>query len=116
MPGKLPMSVLSGCRSTTCGWRQLRHHVWSRLTSLRLEGSPATDGMDDQDMLLASISSLTALEELHIGCFIGGLGHPADMAATLQPLHRLQALVGSVVKLCLVHSETLPLHEVHKPR
>lgn len=49
--------------------------------------------MDDQDMLLGSISSLAALEELHIGCFIGGLGHPADVAAALRPLHRLRALV-----------------------
>jgi hypothetical protein len=84
----------------------------SRLTSLRLEGSWATDVMTDHDVLLGSISSLTALEELHIGCFIGGLGHmghPADVAAALQPLHRLRALVRGHQMLAGQLEMTVPI-------
>ena len=83
-----------------------------RLTSLRLEGSLATDVMDDQDMLLGSISSLTALETLHIGCFISGLGHQADVAAALRPLHRLRALVRGCRLLAYQLNDCQDMHRL----
>lgn len=68
----------------------------------------ATDVMADHHVLLGSISSLTALEALHIGCFIRGLGHPADVTAALRPLHRLRALVrGHRLLVCYLEMTVL---------
>ena len=51
--------------------------------------------MFERDSMIGAISSLTSLEELCLHRFVQLGTWPAEVAATLQPLHRLQALVGN---------------------
>ena len=51
------------------------------------------DTVGDYGVLIGAISSLTAVEELRLWGF-HSLGRPADLAAALQPLQCLRALVG----------------------
>ena len=64
----------------------------SRLTSLRLEAWDL--GWQDHAEVTKGISSLSSLEKLYIDGFAVLGSQPAEVAAALQPLHRLRALVG----------------------
>lgn len=65
-----------------------------RLTSLRMDAAACGggDGECHDDDVIQGISSLGWLEELHVSYFEVEC---ANMAATLQRLHRLRALVGN---------------------
>jgi hypothetical protein len=70
-------------------WHSRLVGITPRLTSLRLEAAVYNGGGDD---VIRSISSLVRLAELHVS----NMEVPsAAMAAALQPLHRLQALVST---------------------
>ena len=64
--------------------------------------------------MIGGISSLSSLEKLCLFSF-EQLGHwPAEVAATLRPLHRLRALVGGTIQQCL--PSEAPSHEAYVRR
>ena len=67
--------------------------ILSRLTALRLEAADRYAGLT-LDIMIGGISSLVSLEELCLDGFAELGKWPAEVAATLRPLHRLRALVG----------------------
>lgn len=66
----------------------------SRLTALRLEAPTATGNVFDDANLLRSLSCLVSLVKLHFNKLSKLKYHSEDLAAALQPLRSLRALVS----------------------